>query len=83
MIPQTTNRTLQPLFSEDMSLVTVVTHALIINVTHTVSALYAIFFYVKRLKIFTQLKKVIGKGVWTITNTTELRTFNVYGIGVG
>ena len=73
MIPLETYRTLQPLFSEDISLVTVVTQALIINVSHTVSALCAIFFYEKRLQIFTQLKKVIR--VQTITNTTGLVNF--------
>ena len=48
VIPLTTNRTFQPLFSEEMSLVTVVSQALIINVIHTVSALYAIFFLRER-----------------------------------
>ena len=73
MIPLETYRTLQPLFSEDISLVTVVTQALIINVSHTMSALCAIFFYEKRLQIFTQLKKVIR--LQTITNTTGLVNF--------
>ena len=74
VIPPTTNQILQPLFSKDIH-VTVVTKALIINVIHTVSALCAIFFYIKRFQIFTQLKKVIGKRVWTITNMTDLMNF--------
>ena len=75
MIPLTTNRTFPPHFSEDISLVAVVTQALIINVIDTMSGLYVIFFYVIQLQIFTQLKKVIGKRVWTIMNTTDFVNF--------
>ena len=72
MVPLTTHWSFQLLFFKDKSFITAIAQGLIVNVIHTVSTYYAIYLYVKRLQIFTQLKIVIIKRVWTIKNTTNL-----------